>query len=77
MIVVDDDGAKFYRAAWNTIFAPWWKLWLARLFGKRFQGKDGICTTYGYFWRGKYYITDCKYHDSRASSDRRFHQGGK
>lgn len=55
------EGAKFYRAAWDTIFAPWWKLWLARIFGKRFEGRDSVCVVIGYEYKGHFYITDCKW----------------
>jgi hypothetical protein len=33
------------------------KLFWARLFGKRFQNRDGVCTVKGYKFRGNYYIT--------------------
>lgn len=51
---------NFYPvAALNTLTAPWWKLLLARWFGDPFVGVDSGRRVLGYYWRGRYYITDC------------------
>ncbi len=36
--------------------APRWKLWAARLFGRRVEGRDGDHVCIAYQWRGKVYI---------------------
>lgn len=39
-----------------------WKMWAARLFGKRVEGRDsclnGDTLVVSHFWRGKFYIWD-------------------
>lgn len=55
-------------AALNTLTAPWWKLWLARHFGDPFIGFDSGCRVLGYYWRGKYYVTDCQRDGDDGSS---------
>lgn len=50
-------------AAVHTLHAPWWRLLLARWFGRRYTGEDGEHTIVGHEWRGVLYFTD--YHQSR------------
>lgn len=45
-------------AAIHTLDAPRWRIWMARLFGRRFTGEDMGHTLVGYEWRGKLYFTD-------------------
>ena len=55
-----DEDMKFYKSAWNTIFASWWTMLFARLFGIKQVGVDGDTTVTVHYWRGRYYLTDTK-----------------
>jgi hypothetical protein len=46
--------------------APWWEMWLARLFGRRIGGTDGTFCIVAYAWRGHKYIWSVR--DSAALS---------
>lgn len=49
---------KYLKAAFNTITASWWEIWLARIFGTRQVGVDPCGRVTAYRWRGKHYIID-------------------
>ena len=49
----------FPKAAMNTVYAPWWKLRLAKLFGVRVEGYDSGYRVVAYKWRGIMYLTEC------------------
>jgi hypothetical protein len=42
----------------HTLDASRWTLWMARLFGRRFESEDTGHQWIGYEWRGKFYLTD-------------------
>lgn len=35
---------------------PWWKFWLARMFGRRIEGRSGDHVCIAYQWRGGVYV---------------------
>ena len=37
-------------------FAPWWVMFLARIFGEKFVSRDDGVTMTGYRWRGIIYV---------------------
>lgn len=47
-------------AAFASLRASRWRLFLARLFGERVEGHDAECTVIGYRYRGVLYMTECK-----------------
>lgn len=42
----------------NTAKASRWEMLKARWLGTKVKGFDDDCTWTGYYWRGKYYMTD-------------------
>lgn len=65
-----DDGMMFYRSTWNTIFASRWTIWMAKLFGTRFEGNDSGTTVIGYYWRGCYYLTETRRESMNKERDK-------
>lgn len=59
---------SYYLAAVHTLTAPQWKLWLARLFGKRVVGMDGKDTVICYHWRGRVYLSDYRPYQGTAAT---------
>ena len=53
-------GATFLPEMLNTLTAPRWKIWCARLFGKCITGEDDVGQVVCYVWRGVTYMTDFK-----------------
>lgn len=47
-------------AAFKTLTAPSWKLWLAQLFGERSEGQDGDLIVVCHRWRGVTYLTSTR-----------------
>jgi len=47
-------------AALATMRASNWELLFARLFGVKRVVEDSGCTVTMRYWRGKYYLTNCK-----------------
>lgn len=45
-------------AAFRTLTAPRWKVWLARVFGTRSESRDGNMLVVCHTWRGVQYLTD-------------------
>ena len=48
-------------AAVETLTAKRWEIWLARVFGVKCVAIDSGCTVTVHKWRGKSYLTNCKY----------------
>lgn len=46
-------------AAFATMRASRWKMFLAKMFGEKVVGHDAGCTITGYRWRGVLYMTRC------------------
>lgn len=40
--------------------APKWRFWMAKMFGKRIEGRDEACVCVAYEWRGCVYVVDVK-----------------
>ncbi len=40
----------------QTMAAPRWKFWMARMFGVKWIGRDDYCEAIIYAWRGKNYV---------------------
>jgi hypothetical protein len=45
------------KAIAENIYAPWWKLLLAKVLGERRMGFDHDCAITSYWWRGRLYVT--------------------
>ncbi len=52
------DDFVFPQAAFNPVYAPWWKVRLAKLLGTRVEGRDSGCHVVAYKWRGILYLTE-------------------
>ena len=51
---------NFVGPAFSTLKAPTWKIWLARIFGRKAVACDSGMRVTTYRWRGTTYITDCR-----------------
>lgn len=47
--------------ALNTLRASRFTVILAKMFGQKIIASDSGCTVTMHKWRGKWYLTDCKY----------------
>lgn len=54
------------NAACQTVAASYWKLWLARIFGKRQESTDSESRMVCHIWRGTTYMTDFELVPRRA-----------
>ena len=55
-----DLSLKWMQASFSTLHASWWRLRLAKLFGKKVTGHDGANVCIGYQYKGVLYMTDFK-----------------
>ena len=51
-------------SALNTLRASRLEIFLAKLFGVKRVAQDSGCAVTMHYWRGKYYLTDCKHDDA-------------
>lgn len=49
-------------------FAPWWTMYLARIFGVKLISKDGEFTMTGYRWRGIIYVWSMQHENAPADT---------
>ena len=51
---------SYFAESINTLTAPTWKIWLAKVFGKKSVGVDSGCKVTCYKLNGIIYVTDVK-----------------
>ena len=56
--MLPEKAIPWLKAGLNTAKAPFWKVSLAKIFGKKVTGHDGVHICTGYLWGGVLYMTD-------------------